>query len=93
MPNPWCDSSGSQPVQPRMGNTEVGPVQPIESLILNGNRESLLSAWPLDRPEDWVGVVNEAQTDAEVEALRRRVNRDMPYGRKIGRLRSGLRSD
>jgi putative transposase len=47
---------------------------------LNGDRESLLSAWPLDRPEDWVGWVNESQTDAEVEALRRCVNRGAPYG-------------
>jgi hypothetical protein len=30
-----------------------------------------LSIWPLDRPEDWVvGLVNEVQTRAEVEALR-----------------------
>ena len=47
---------------------------------LNGDRESLLTAWPLDRPEDWVGWVNEAQTDAEVEALRKCVNRGTLYG-------------
>jgi hypothetical protein len=30
-----------------------------------------LSIWALDRPEDWVvGLVNEVQTRAEVEALR-----------------------
>jgi len=47
---------------------------------LNGDRESLLSAWPLDRPENWVDWVNGAQTDAEIEALRRCVNRGTPYG-------------
>ena len=45
-----------------------------------GDRESLLSAWPLDRPENWVDWVNGAQTDAEIEALRRCVNRGTPYG-------------
>jgi hypothetical protein len=47
---------------------------------LNGDHESLLTAWPLDRPENWLGWVNEAQTDAEVEALRKCVNRGTPYG-------------
>ena len=47
---------------------------------LNGDRESLLTAWPLDRPENWLGWVNEAQTDAELEALRKCVNRSTPYG-------------
>jgi REP-associated tyrosine transposase len=45
---------------------------------LNGDRESLLSEWPLDRPEDWLGWVNKPQTNAEVEALRRCVNRGTP---------------
>ena len=44
------------------------------------DRESLLTAWPLDRPENWLGWVNEAQTDAELEALRKCVNRGTPYG-------------
>lgn len=47
---------------------------------LNGDRESLLSAWPLDRPENWVDWVNRTQTDNEVAALRRCVNRGTPYG-------------
>jgi putative transposase len=49
---------------------------------LNSDRESLLSAWPLDRLENWLAWVNEAQTDAEVEALRMCVNRGTPYGSK-----------
>ncbi len=47
---------------------------------LNGDRESLLSKWPVDIPADWVGWVNAAQTEAELEALRKCVNRGTPYG-------------
>ena len=47
---------------------------------LNGDRESLLSTWPIDMPSDWVGWVNGAQSIAEVEALRNSVNRGTPYG-------------
>ena len=47
---------------------------------LNGDREPLLSAWPLDTPADWVDWVNAAQTEAELEALRKCVNRGTPYG-------------
>jgi putative transposase len=47
---------------------------------LNGDRDSLLSASPLDTLEDWVNWVNKPQTQAEVQALRRCVNRGTPYG-------------
>ena len=47
---------------------------------VHGDRESLLSDWPFDRPADWVEWVNAAQTEAEIEALRRCVNRGTPYG-------------
>jgi putative transposase len=47
---------------------------------LNGDRDSLLSASPLDTPEDWVNWVNKPQTQAEVQAMRRCVNRGTPYG-------------
>ena len=47
---------------------------------LNGERESLLSDWPLDMPPAWVEWVNAAQTAAEIEALRSCVNRGTPYG-------------
>jgi len=48
--------------------------------MLTGDRESLMSAWPLDRPENWVDWVNGAQTEADIEALRKCVNRGMLYG-------------
>jgi putative transposase len=47
---------------------------------LNGDREALLSRWPVDTPTNWVDWVNAAQTAAEVEALRNSVNRGTPYG-------------
>ena len=46
---------------------------------VHGDRESLLGHWPFDRPAEWVEWVNAAQTEAEIEALRRCVNRGTPY--------------
>ena len=40
----------------------------------------LLSPWPVPIPEDWVALVNEAQTEAELQAIRRSVKRGQPYG-------------
>jgi putative transposase len=45
-----------------------------------GDRESLLSDWSFDRPANWVEWVNTAQTEGEIEALRKCVNRGTPYG-------------
>jgi putative transposase len=35
---------------------------------------------PVERPEGWVKLVNRAETEAELEALRRSVARGQPYG-------------
>ncbi len=40
----------------------------------------LLSCWPVPMPENWVEHVNVAQTEGEVEALRRSVQRGCPFG-------------
>ena len=40
----------------------------------------LLSSWPLPRRPGWVDHVNAPQTDAELAALRRCVNRGCPFG-------------
>jgi putative transposase len=40
----------------------------------------ILSEWPVAEPSDWVRRVNQAQSAAELEALRRSVVRGMPYG-------------
>src|SRR5262249_27976038 len=42
--------------------------------------QGLLSAWPVPRPDAWAAWVNEAQTAAELEALRRCVRRGQPFG-------------
>ncbi len=36
--------------------------------------------WPLPRPADWLQIVNQPQTEAEVAALRCCVNRGRPFG-------------
>ena len=41
---------------------------------------TILSAWPLPRPTNWVEMVNEPQTELELRALRHCVNRGTPYG-------------
>ena len=50
---------------------------------LGGNAESkaLISAWPVERPRNWRSLVNQPHTAAEIEALRRCVQRGVPYGR------------
>ncbi len=40
----------------------------------------ILSTWPLPRPADWLQIVNQPQTEAEVAALRCCVNRGRPFG-------------
>lgn len=65
---------------------------------LQGSAEerALLSAWPVARKASWAEHVNAAQTEAELAALRRSVDRGVPYGgeqwtaRAVGRL--GLES-
>lgn len=41
---------------------------------------ALLGEWPLPIPDNWVDLVNQPQTEAELEAIRRCVQRGQPYG-------------
>ena len=41
-----------------------------------------LSKWPVPRPRNWVELVNEVQTEAELQALRTSVARGRPFGRE-----------
>ena len=43
-------------------------------------QQKLLSEWPLPAPSRWAGLVNEVQTEAELQALRKCVNRGQPFG-------------
>ncbi len=49
---------------------------------MHGNAESraMLSDWPLPRPRSWVQYVNQPQSEAELDSLRRSVQRGLPYG-------------
>jgi putative transposase len=59
-------------------------------------QRSLLSTWPLPRPRTWVEHVNQAQTDAEADAVRRSIARGSPFGSsswmKLTAKRLGLES-
>ena len=47
---------------------------------VGGKLCSLLHPWPLPEPENWLGLVNSPQTEAELEAVRRAVWRGSPFG-------------
>jgi putative transposase len=42
---------------------------------------SLLAAWPIERPADWVERVNQTDNERELESLRQSVQRGRPFGR------------
>jgi putative transposase len=46
----------------------------------SAQQTALVAAWPLPRPSDWRKLVNEPQTEAELEAIRRAVRRGQPFG-------------
>lgn len=46
----------------------------------DATRMAWLSDWPVDRPRDWVGWVNRADTKSELDALRLSVQRGRPHG-------------
>ena len=54
-------------------------------------RPAWLADGPLDRPRDWVRRVNQPETDAELEALRRSVNRGTPFGTRAWQTRTAAR--
>jgi putative transposase len=61
----------------------------------HGNAEAkrLLAEWPVVRPRNWLDLVNHPQTEAEVAALQRCVQRGTPYGSERWVRRSALRLD
>jgi putative transposase len=42
-----------------------------------------LHPWPIAMPRNWVELVNAAQTEADLEALRRSVSRGTPFGSPV----------
>jgi putative transposase len=47
---------------------------------VHGVGSPLLSEWPLSAPRNWVAHVNRPQTEAELEAIRRSIQRGRPFG-------------
>ena len=45
-----------------------------------GKRPAMLAKWPVPCPRDWIAHVNEPQTEAELAALRRSLQRGAPFG-------------
>jgi putative transposase len=43
-------------------------------------QKSILAAWPVEMPPDWIERANQADNERELEALRRSVRRGRPYG-------------
>jgi len=51
----------------------------------------VLANWPLSLPPDWLDSVNRPQTEAELQAVRRSVNRQAPYGNPVWQLATAAR--
>ena len=49
---------------------------------VHGDKESrqLLSAWPLPLPKNWLSLVQAPQTESELKAVRRSLQRGCPFG-------------
>jgi putative transposase len=52
---------------------------------------ALLSPWPLPRPRSWLEHVNSPQTEGEVAAVRRAIQRGSPFGNPEWQRRAALR--
>jgi len=74
-------SSGTryERILPLVRNVGVGAVC-IAGNYGTAKEKSLLAAWPLPRWPGWVEHVNGPQTEAELAALRRCVQRGSPFG-------------
>ena len=45
-----------------------------------GKRPAMLAKWPVACPRNWIDYVNRPQTDAELAALQRSIDRGTPFG-------------
>jgi putative transposase len=50
---------------------------------VNGSSGVTLNEWPLPRGERWLEYVNQAETEAELRALRRSVRTGAPFGETV----------
>ena len=63
---------------------------PWSSLTGREEVQQMLSAWPVERPEDWLEMVNHVP-DKEVEEVRRSVVKGMPLGSEIWQKKAAAR--
>jgi REP-associated tyrosine transposase len=56
-----------------------------------GKRPKLLAKWPVVCPRNWLAHVNAPQTEAELAALRRSIDRGAPFGNDRWRERTAKR--
>jgi putative transposase len=47
---------------------------------LRGEKLPVLAAWPVSRPRNWVALVDQPQTERELEAVRLSIQRGRPFG-------------
>jgi chaperonin GroEL len=61
---------------------KVSSLQDILPVLEKGSikQQKLLSKWPIEMPKNYIKLVNEPQTNTELETLRYSVNKGKPYG-------------
>ncbi|NLX20223.1 MAG: hypothetical protein GXY55_00935 [Phycisphaerae bacterium] len=52
---------------------------------------AILSDWPIDRPRNWVHLINQAQSPEEMDALHKAVQRGTPFGLPAWTTRTSVR--
>jgi putative transposase len=66
--------------QPGQTGRGLAVVEPPAPGFKDPAQRAILTAWPVAEPADWVRRVNQAQTEAELKALRGSVMRGRPFG-------------
>lgn len=51
-----------------------------QRLVPPADEAPILSPWPVVHPDDWLAIVNEPHTEAELTAMRQCVQRGQPFG-------------
>ncbi len=71
----------SNPLRAKMvGRAEKWPWSSLGGANGSGEVKVQLEEWPVERPRNWVGIVNEPMEEGEVERVRVSVKRGRPYG-------------
>lgn len=63
-----------------VSRAEDWPWSSLVARCRNG-KQLLLDSWPIPRPEDWLGHVNEVEANADLDAIRRATSRGASLGR------------